>query len=412
MLSFIWLLLLYCKRLLVYIFTKKEQYAKPEIKQKQKVMRTKLVKQDQIYHQCSKFGGNNTITRQLNKTCHDLYEFDQIAPLNRKAYKLKDDEYFLCYGCVKPSHSTHPVYVFSCRKCGDIFQKYRYFSRDLTGLIGLVTGTRTKLGHQITLKLLRAGATMIGTTRYPNQALSFYEKYSDFNEWKDRFIVYPEPVDFDNPEMINILKQLHNFIFEKYGRLDILINCAAQTIRIREKEKPIQPNESNRYGDAKFVEEKYTNSWQMKLSDLIQPEMEEVYRVNAIAPCLMVQQMIPLLKKSQSNPYIINVHAREGLIDISCKTEHHIHLNMAKSSLAMLTRCLVDCNLKTDIGKDFCVHGSDPGWISVDEYYENSRPWIVPPLDEIDGAARILYPLFAKLGSCRKTRRHYFNLSY
>ena len=78
----------------------------------------------------------------------------------------------------------------------------------------------------------------------------------------------------------------------------------------------------------------------------------------------------------------------------------------------MLTRGLIDSQLETDLGKKFCIHGTDPGWISVDEYYEETRPWIVPPLDEIDGASRILYPLFAQLSSCRKTRRHFMTLTY
>jgi hypothetical protein len=52
-------------------------------------------------------------------------------------------------------------------------------------------------------------------------------------------------------------------------------------------------------------------------------------------------------------------------------------------------------------------------WISVDEYYEGSRPWQVPPLDEVDGAARILFPLMMGLRySCGKTRRHFLQLSY
>jgi hypothetical protein len=136
--------------------------------------------------------------------------------------------------------------------------------------------------------------------------------------------------------------------------------------------------EQNRYGDARFVQEGLVNSWQMKLPDLVQPEMEEVsacltnlpavghawarcqlaaghgaggctalgrclcrrgswleqrsrrwlmivgwvhplarprlqvFRVNAVAPCLLVQQLAGLLTKSRVTPYIINVHAREG----------------------------------------------------------------------------------------------------
>lgn len=66
--------------------------------------------------------------------------------------------------------------------------------------------------------------------------------------------------------------------------------------------------------------------------------------------------------------------------------------------------------MTSSLGVLFAIHGVNPGWISVDEYYEEDRPWVVPPLDEIDGAARILHPLFAKLSSCGVTRNHYHRL--
>lgn len=137
--------------------------------------------------------------------------------------------------------------------------------------------------------------------------------------------------------------------------------------------------------------------------------MEEVNRINSIAPCLLIQTLIPLMQKTENVPYIINVHSREGLINVK-KTKFHIHLNMAKIGLSMLTNCLVKTKIKTEIGKRFSIHGVDPGWISVDEYYEDSKPWIVPSLDEIDGASRILFPVFKQLESCSKTRKHFYNI--
>ena len=149
----------------------------------------------------------------------------------------------------------------------------------------------------------------------------------------------------------------------------------------------------------------------MKLIDLIQEEMEEVYRINAVAPCLIVQGLLPVMRKSLVTPYIVNVHAREGLISVN-KSDKHIHTNMAKAGLAMLTKCLISSKFDTEPGARFSIHGCDPGWISVDEYYENDRPWIVPPLDEIDGAARILYPIFTRQKSSSRTRRHFNQYIY
>ena len=81
--------------------------------------------------------------------------------------------------------------------------------------------------------------------------------------------------------------------------------------------------------------------------------------------------------------------------------------------MAMLTKSLIESKIKTDDNKSFSIHGCDPGWISVDEYYASSKPWIVPPLDEVDGASRILFPIFKGIMfSEPKTRRHFTKLNY
>ena len=130
-------------------------------------------------------------------------------------------------------------------------------------------------------------------------------------------------------------------------------------------------------------------------------------RVNAVGPTLLTQQLLPWLERSSVTPYIINVHAREGLLNVG-KNDIHLHTNMAKAGLHMLTKCLVGARYRTEEGrKRFAVHGCDPGWFSVDEYYESDRPWRVPPLDEVDAAARVLYPLWKELPSCGSTRRHF-----
>lgn len=405
-----------------------DQSYKHKSKQSHKLKHTKslknrkLIEQDKIYkivvENQNLYNTNNVITRQLQKTCTNLFDFDQTIPLNKQSIRLDSYERFKCYGCQQLFKRTHPVYVFSCVKCGNTFQKYRYYMRDLTNMVAFVSGSRTKLGHQITLKLLRAGCKVIGSTRYPDKALKIYESYSDYEKFKSNLYIYPEVLDFDLPNMTDNFKKLAKFICDKFGQLNILINCAAQTIRAREKLdyehnqtniSQIKSIQTNRYNDSKYVDLKHVNSWQMILADLVQNEMEEVYRVNAIAPCLLIQTLSPLMQLSDVPPYIINVHAREGLINVK-KSKFHMHLNMAKSAMSMLTRCLASSKLRTNKNELFRIHGVDPGWFSVDEYYETNRPWIVPPLDEIDGASRILYPLFANLQSCSITRRHFYKL--
>jgi NAD(P)-dependent dehydrogenase (short-subunit alcohol dehydrogenase family) len=279
-------------------------------------------------------------------------------------------------------------------------------SRDLSGRTALVTGGRTKLGHQIVLKLLRAHCTVVATTRHPEKALDIFRQYPDF----DQFKLFVRPLDLDVPDLKEKLSELATFLAFKFDHLDILVNCAAQTIRCREKliEQPSSDDldtAQNRYGDTANVPETYKNSWGMTLEDMTQQEMEEVYRINAVAPVLLIQACLELLKRS-SEPYVINVHAREGIFG-GFKTHKHMHTNMAKAALAMATR-----TLWADKRSKLRIHGCDPGWISVDEYYEEGAPWIVPPLDERDGAARILFPVWRRYRGHWKTRKHYDFLVY
>ncbi|EDR21574.1 hypothetical protein EDI_284920 [Entamoeba dispar SAW760] len=373
-----------------------------------------FVKKSSIFEFSKNVGGCNVITRQLTKTASELDKFDKTTSLSTKRYKFKNNEVAHCYGCNKLCASMHPVYVYSCRNCGELFQQNRNLTRDLSNTVSLVIGCRTKLGHQVTLKLLRAGSTVIGTTRYPEDTKILFSQYEDYEIFKDRLIIYNKGLDLDTNHLENNFRDLKEFIEQKYGHLNHFIFCAAQTIRVREKERnrvKEEMKETNRYGDAKFVKETNINSWKMTIEDLNQKEMEEVIRINSIAPTLLTKMLIPLLKKSTIIPYIIFVHAREGVFQCH-KTKYHIHTNMAKASLAMLTLCLCSSNIITENGLPFSVHGCDPGWISVDEYYENDKPFEVAPLDEVDGASRVLYPLFKELRSESKTRRHYTNLTF
>ena len=49
--------------------------------------------------------------------------------------------------------------------------------------VALLTGGRVKIGYQAGLKLLRAGAHLIVTTRFPRNAAARYAQEPDFGEW-------------------------------------------------------------------------------------------------------------------------------------------------------------------------------------------------------------------------------------
>src|SRR5581483_3601623 len=102
----------------------------------------------------------------------------------------------------------------------------RLQSADLSGMIALVTGGRVKIGYVTALKLLRAGATVIITTRFPHDAARRYSQEADFANWSQRLRVY----SLDLRHLPSI-EQFIRYLTSTYRRLDILINNAAQTVR-------------------------------------------------------------------------------------------------------------------------------------------------------------------------------------
>src|SRR5262249_14406125 len=97
---------------------------------------------------------------------------------------------------------------------------------DLSGRVALITGGRVKIGYETALKLLRAGAFVLATTRFPRDAALRYAREHDFATWSDRLHVY----GIDLRHLASVERSADH-LCASYTRLDILINNAAQTIR-------------------------------------------------------------------------------------------------------------------------------------------------------------------------------------
>ena len=85
-----------------------------------------------------------------------------------------------CYVCKQPFTLPHRYYDSLCRDCGDFNYAKREQTADLSGHYALVTGARVKIGFQAALKLLRAGAHVIVTTRFPVDAAERYAQEPDY----------------------------------------------------------------------------------------------------------------------------------------------------------------------------------------------------------------------------------------
>src|SRR4051794_19372241 len=95
-----------------------------------------------------------------------------------------------CYVCKQSYSEIHPFYDQLCLPCGDFNYAKRGQTADLRGRVALLTGGRVKIGYQAGIKLLRAGAHLIVTTRFPRDCAARYAREPDFAEWGARLEVF------------------------------------------------------------------------------------------------------------------------------------------------------------------------------------------------------------------------------
>ncbi|OQS00705.1 hypothetical protein THRCLA_05887 [Thraustotheca clavata] len=123
-----------------------------------------------------------------------------------------------CYVCKKRYDCLHHFYDQLCPECALLNFEKRYKA--------LVTGARVKIGYHTALKLLRANAVVIATSRFPHDAAIRYAKEVDYDTWKDRLHVF----GMDLRDLAGVESFMTN-IGNTFGWIDIVINNATQTIR-------------------------------------------------------------------------------------------------------------------------------------------------------------------------------------
>ena len=132
----------------------------------------------------------------------------------------------VCYVCRERFQDVHHFYDQMCLSCGDENFAKRTQTADLTGRVALVTGSRVKIGYQAAILLLRSGAHVICTTRFPVDAASRYAREDDFDDWKDRIEIHG--IDLRHTPSVEALCA---DLLERHDRLDVIINNACQTVR-------------------------------------------------------------------------------------------------------------------------------------------------------------------------------------
>jgi hypothetical protein len=131
-----------------------------------------------------------------------------------------------CYVCKQRYVEIHPFYDQLCLSCGDFNHRKRTETADLTGRVALLTGGRVKIGYQAGIKLLRAGASLILTTRFPRDAAARYAHEADFDAWGDRLEIFG--LDLRHTPSV---EEFCRHLGKTRDRLDFIVNNACQTVR-------------------------------------------------------------------------------------------------------------------------------------------------------------------------------------
>ncbi|MFF1877635.1 SDR family NAD(P)-dependent oxidoreductase [Leifsonia sp. NPDC058230] len=130
-----------------------------------------------------------------------------------------------CYICKQHYTQVDAFYHQLCPDCAAFSHAKRNARTDLTGKRALLTGGRAKIGMHIALRLLRDGAHLTITTRFPRDAVRRFSSLPDSSEWLHRLRVVG--IDLRDPAQVVALAES----VAAQGPLDILINNAAQTVR-------------------------------------------------------------------------------------------------------------------------------------------------------------------------------------
>src|SRR6202171_6352356 len=131
-----------------------------------------------------------------------------------------------CYVCKKEFSTVHHFYDRLCLTCAEENFAKRTELANLSGRVALLTGGRVKIGYQAGMKLLRAGARLIVTTRFPRDSAVRYAREPDFSDWSDRLEIYG--LDLRHTPRAGAVCE---GVLATEQRLDFVIKQACQNVR-------------------------------------------------------------------------------------------------------------------------------------------------------------------------------------
>ncbi|GAB3276134.1 SDR family NAD(P)-dependent oxidoreductase [Kineosporia babensis] len=358
-----------------------------------------------------------------------------------------------CYICKQKYTQVDAFYHQLCPDCAAKNRQRRDARTDLSGRRALLTGGRAKIGMHIALRLLRDGAHLTITTRFPADAVRRFTSMADSSDWIHRLRIIG--IDLRDPAQVTALAD----DVAAQGPLDILINNAAQTVRrspgayaplVAAEKAPLPEGPlpemltigrtldthpegvealtaaggeghwapsphaltalaltagsaspariaANTAIDAGGLvpDLHHTNSWVQPVQEVDPVELLEVQLANSVAPFILISRLRASMAAAPARrTYVVNVSAMEGKFSRGYKGAGHPHTNMAKAALNMLTRTSAREMWETD---GILMTAVDTGWITDERPHPTkirlADEGFHAPLDLVDGAARVYDPV-------------------
>jgi len=304
-------------------------------------------------------------------------EIQRTTSLN---WRLKERERFQCYGCNSLVRVPHPVYLFSCVKCGETFWRNRFLERDVRGRVCVIGGVETPVGQVLAWRLLGMGARVVGVMTEEGQKTE-REMLGEVKSW---------PLSDEEKERVEIVKM-------SLTKKDM----NTEVKRVREW---IERNTS--CVDMIFWVRGTTSHWEETMGEMEEKRLMDLYRENTVVPALFIQALIPWTKKSAEQPCIVMAQTRTGLMTPE-RDGRHPSLYMSRVGVSSFMKSLARSGLRTFLGTIYSVHTVDMGWHTME-----GREMPIPPLTTVDAVARLLYPVMRNQQTHPGTQRHFTAHTY
>jgi NAD(P)-dependent dehydrogenase (short-subunit alcohol dehydrogenase family) len=357
-----------------------------------------------------------------------------------------------CHHCAQPKNNQFDYYDRLCWDCGLRAWQIRHKHADLSPIRMCITGCRHTVGWMTSLRALRQGAFVLGTTRFPNLALAAYKLEPDYPEWRDRLVVLG--ADFTRyPDIQTVISALAEYRINCYvnnafqtmpntpdymasaRKLELAppsdLESLRQVLDVNGNIRPLALTSSAASTDSEETEPSSArleprplsqelaviqhrfgtgNSWKQPIHKIAPEEIITAGMVNQIAPSLIISAIRQMSFSADSTttadshgwPFqvIINVGSSEGDagVQASITGGHKNHM-----------RKMIEC-LRAEKDPRLLAYTSDPGFITG--VFGKSKPanpstGLIKVLTADDGGARVLWPLIDFVNSGTRPDEYY-----